>query len=311
MIKPVIAIYIFLQFLNFENSYSQSDKMNADSSSLFANSSEKFVPDFQKMNLINRGDSTEAFPYLSADGLRLYFTSNRGLGDRLYFSSRKTIKDVFGTPGILSQNIEKGFMKGTLTSDELTLCMEYGNRIYIATRGNTNDEFSAPVLVRGLKEEYYTSPSISPDGNEIIVMINGYGPPVVLKKISDYTFTESNYNPLPGFWGNSQGQYSKDGLAFYIMNKAKYEKNEIWMYVRKTVAGKFTKEKEFQIKVAGIKNIMHPSLSSDGKIVICTSNNGEHGTWQEDNLLLIEYDLRFNKSSPLVCCTSVILLSFY
>ena len=74
MRKIVFILILLLEFCYIPNSLSQTINVNTDSSSLFANQSEKFYPDYQKTSLINREDSSEGFPFLSGDGLRLYFT---------------------------------------------------------------------------------------------------------------------------------------------------------------------------------------------------------------------------------------------
>jgi len=166
--------------------------------------------------------------------------------------------------------------------------MDHAGRIYLSKRTSMNDEFSEPVSIT---KEPFSSPSISPDGNEIIVIINGYGTPRILRKVCDFEYNEAGYNPLPGFWGNDKGQYSKDGLAFYI-SRAYHAKNDTWLYTRKTVNDRFIKAKEFSLQKEGIKSILSPSMNSDGTIVICTINNAEPRYWQQSDLLLLNFQVK-------------------
>src|SRR5262245_38395074 len=74
--------------------------------------------------LVNKPGVADAYPFLSGDGLRLYFTSNREGGHgRFFISKRNNLTEPFGEPVVLSKHLTDGYYAGSLTADELTLCM--------------------------------------------------------------------------------------------------------------------------------------------------------------------------------------------
>src|SRR6185503_5263237 len=106
-------------------------------------------------SIVNREDICEAYPYLSGDGLRLYFTTDRegGFG-RLYFCSRNSLNENFSTPKPLSKHLPDGYYAATLTADELSIYTSYKGEIYTAKQKSINNEFGKPVIVEGLIEAH-------------------------------------------------------------------------------------------------------------------------------------------------------------
>ena len=136
----------------------------------------KEVPDCRETNSINKTKVADSYPYVTEDGLRLYFTSNREGGHgRFFTSTRKSVNDPFGEPKVLSPNLTDGFYAGTLTADELTLCMVNSGAMYISIRSDKSAAFPAPVKLVGATGNYHFGPSISPDGKEIFVTVTMEG----------------------------------------------------------------------------------------------------------------------------------------
>jgi hypothetical protein len=128
----------------------------------------------------------EGTPYLSLDGLSLYFYSARsgGAGNRdLYVATRRDVSEDFGRITALSSlNTPELDYQPWLSPDELTIYFASGpagnNDIFRATRGSTSDEFGQPQLVSEL-----SSPSdeggltVSSDGLQVILASNRPGGP--------------------------------------------------------------------------------------------------------------------------------------
>jgi len=98
--------------------------------------------------------SCDQFPYLSADGLTLYFSSRRpgGLrGDDLWVATRETTDGPWGTPVNLGPTINSmdDDFSPSLSGDELSLyftTLGTGTYdIWILTRETTEDDWSEPV----------------------------------------------------------------------------------------------------------------------------------------------------------------------
>jgi hypothetical protein len=127
---------------------------------------------------LSSGDGTaRGTPFLSGDGLRLYYYSNQagGVGNRdLYSSTRATSSDEF-LPGELMLNVNSAEVDHmpSLTADELYLA-------FISQRGNGNNDiwvsdrvlgaaFSTPrALAQVDTIDNEESPTLSADGLELI-----------------------------------------------------------------------------------------------------------------------------------------------
>lgn len=251
---------------------------------------------FPLVDELNTPKEAEAYPFLSADGLRLYFTSGRegGFG-RLYISTRPSLQAPFTKPEALSKNLEDGFYAGTLTLDERTIYMTHeGGAIYVATRNSIDDEFSKPLPVRGLRTGYNFGPGISPDGNEMVALSwqtpDGHDKMIVYKKITVDSFAETGLLPLPApepgtdHYDPGPGQYSKDGLYFYFSLEADLEEH-IWRYQRNRPGDKFvTIEKIILPSNTSSSKNSQPTVNQDGSVIVyITSPNNR---WEEDDLAI-------------------------
>ena len=250
---------------------------------------ELVIPQCKETKAINTANVCEAYPFLSADGLRLYLTSDRtgGFG-RLYISTRKSINEPFGTPEILSKKLEDGYYCATLTKDELTICMAKDGDIYIGHRKNITDQFGTPVKITGLDEARYFAPAISPDGNEIIVLgtANGIDANIFLKKTGEYQFVKTGTMVMPNSVDAEPGQFSKDGLSYYTSLVNSNGEEKIWKLTRTALGTAFSNLKELALTVEGHTKISPPTCNGDESIVMCITSPGS--LWSHDDIVLID-----------------------
>jgi hypothetical protein len=259
---------------------------------------EKF--DCPETKAINKDKVTDAYPYISGDGLRLYFTSNRlGGHGRFYISTRKSTSDPFGEPVILSKNLTDGCYAGTLTADELTLYMAKQGGIYVSKRKSMRDEFSVPIEVKGIKSTYHFAPSISPNGSEMIVMSDEEGNKDVIKvykRITDTEFDEAGELPTPAGSDPGPGQLSKDGLSYYFSFETEDKKEaSIWKYSRKSLNDAFVDLEELPVKINALKRNFQPTVNADASILVYTTS--QNNLWEEDDLVLVN-DVKAGFEAP-------------
>jgi hypothetical protein len=242
--------------------------------------------------LVNKPGVADAYPFLSGDGLRLYFTSNREGGHgRFFISTRKNTTEPFGEPVVLSKNLTDGYYAGSLSADELTLCMVKSGKIYISYRPNLSTEFGAPVLVKGISEKFHFGPAISPDGKEILVMTGTAAD----KRVRMYQrtagetrgekFVDQGELPIPAGATPGPGQFSKDGLSYYF--SFENEKNEvrIWRYTRTSITGRFVDLEELPVQINALKRNFQPSVNEDASIIVHTTS--QNNAWDEDDIVLV------------------------
>jgi len=108
-------------------------------------------------NINMAGGVTDGSPWISPDGLDLYFQSTRGVGDyNLYHSTRANTSSPFGAP------VEIGELNTTFNEDDFTLTPDQlaiyfaSNRtganyeVYVARRSTKADGFGTPTLLTEL-----------------------------------------------------------------------------------------------------------------------------------------------------------------
>jgi hypothetical protein len=252
------------------------------------NSSKPQKFDSPLTKLVNKPGVADAYPFLSGDGLRLYFTSNREGGHgRFFISTRKNVTDPFGEPVVLSKNLTDGYYAGSLTADELTLCMVKSGKMYISKRISLTSEFSEPVQVKGIKENYHFGPSISPDGNDIIVMSSSGSNDIVkiYNKVSGTEYRETGELPIPDGSDPGPGQFSKDGLSYYFSFENPGKEVSIWRYTRRSVADKFVDLEELPVKINALQRNFQPTVNADASIIVHTTSQND--LWEEDDIVLV------------------------
>ena len=121
----------------------------------------------------------DARPWLSSDGLRLYFSSSRTSGtarEDLFVATRTSTSAAFGTPTMIGGlGTAASWVSPSLTADELTIVFasnsssgQGGFDLWIATRTSTTAAFSTPALLANLNTVMNeTNPEISADGRTL------------------------------------------------------------------------------------------------------------------------------------------------
>lgn len=160
----------------------------------------------------------DAYPYISPDGLSLYYTQNSG-GNQLYVATR-AVND-FSTPFSNPQVVGTGFSGITsswFTNNQLELFYSSSSVIYTATRTTIGGAFTTPqaLTITGFSG-FIAGHSLTPNKQELFVFNAGTIDAVLhctntggLNYVVDDTLDMPN-----GFYG-STGQLSKDGLSYYV-----------------------------------------------------------------------------------------------
>lgn len=196
-----------------------------------ANQEEEFGEAEQLPETINASDQNEG-PYLSPDGLMLWFASNRAGGhgrSDLWVSRRSAIDEQFTEPTNLGSAINTPDNEASpfVTADGLTLLLARGQprRILQATRQNTEEPFGEPRELSNLNV--------------------------------------GNWSEFP--------RLTSDGLAIVFVMSPKDGRQWLWQATRKTAADEFGPLENLGPEInQGI--VSGPSLSADGSTLYFSSN---------------------------------------
>ncbi|MBI5020342.1 MAG: T9SS type A sorting domain-containing protein [Ignavibacteriales bacterium] len=128
---------------------------------------------------INSLDTADTYPWISPDGLHLYFTKGDGIEDDLFMSTRNNLNEPFSTPVLLEVDlITSRKISCWLSNDELELYFtagESGDSVMHSIRQNPLDPFPAPVLIPSLSKYGFVA-GISLAGDELYLYnVNIFG----------------------------------------------------------------------------------------------------------------------------------------
>jgi hypothetical protein len=250
--------------------------------------------DCRETNPVNKQKIADAYPWISADGLRLYFSSSRNVAfSKIHISTRASVEDAFGEPRILSSLVPEGFIGASFTVDELTMIAVKSGDLYISIRNDIHSAFPNPVEVKGIPGNiYHLGPSFSPDGKEIIVTVKHSGDYSIRRYVrtGTYELKEAGKIEVQEKGEPGPGQLSKDGLSYYFSIETKTTE-QLWRYTRTALNQPFEKLECINDQLPGwmtsLRNNLQPSVNADGSILVFVTSHGKG--WNDDEIGLVNF----------------------
>lgn len=236
----------------------------------------------------------DAYPYISPDGLRLYFS--QGQTSDLYYVSRNSIYELFSNKELLSYNFPYGSFSCWLTNDELEIFYTsfLGGSIDYSTRSSISDPFSDPVSINliGIIEDFISGPSLTPDKQELYLFNSTGNSTYILKFIESgsLTYTLLDTLDIPSGLNPGPGQLSKDGLKFFVNLCNDSDTAKLYQFSRNDLNSTFDNPTvlDNNINNPDYFRQIQPSISADENILVWVRNN--NGEW-DGNDLYIAYGL--------------------
>jgi len=126
---------------------------------------------------INEKEVSDSYPWLSNDGLRIYFTKQKGSEITFHQAARKSLNDKFAQPEKLNVAIPKisNNLSCFLSADETEIFVLSGDKIYSAKRENLFGKFSAPVEIGQANDNGYMSGITMTQDNSELFVFNSIG----------------------------------------------------------------------------------------------------------------------------------------
>jgi Tol biopolymer transport system component len=243
-------------------------------------------------------------PTSSADGLSLYFDSDRsgGYGDKdLCVTTRPTTKDPWGEPVNLGETVNgpHADCAPSIAADGLSLFFHsdrpegFGERdIWITTRPTINDPWGDPVnLGPPINTSYReTAACISADGLELYFNSDRPGGSggadlwvATRSTVESDWETPVNLGPTLNTSFNDGGpNISTDGLCLFFQLYGAVDEFDIWMSTRPNKGHPWSIPVNLTVNSSARE--LQPEISSDGSILYFTSRRpgglGNHDLWQ-------------------------------
>ncbi|EJF53594.1 hypothetical protein SapgrDRAFT_1902 [Saprospira grandis DSM 2844] len=181
---------------------------------------------------VNMEGGTDAYPWLSKDGLRLFWTQTIGGEDQIMQAERPNLEATFGEAKVMGLNLAGlDNMSIWLSADELTALhtvREEGKiDLYFSQRKNKNEEFSTAAAILSLEGvanlEFISAPSLTQDLEELYVYHSGSNGQQILRfKLGAFPGLYQFEDVLIEGADIEPGRLSHDGLRF-VCNNAQRE----------------------------------------------------------------------------------------
>ena len=178
---------------------------------------------------VNMEGSTDAYPWLSRDGLRLFWTQTIDGMDQIVQAERPNLETPFGPPSLMGLNLEKAEnMSVWLSEDELiavhTVREEGEVDLYFSERKNKKEEFSTAAAILSLEGvadlEFISGPSLTQDLEELYIYHSGANNKQILRfKLGAFPGLYQFEEVLIEGDDIEPGRLSHDGLRF-VCNSA-------------------------------------------------------------------------------------------
>ena len=113
---------------------------------------------------VNTPNQADAYPYITNDGLRLYYTNNNTGTNDLYFTSRTHIANSFDPPQLVEATTFQGIISSWFTEDELEIYYSTGSAVYHASRATTSTPFgiATQLTLTGNSGGFMSGQSLTP-----------------------------------------------------------------------------------------------------------------------------------------------------
>ncbi|MFZ4799634.1 MAG: T9SS type A sorting domain-containing protein [Bacteroidia bacterium] len=247
------------------------------------------------LNEVNSDSIGEAYPYISADGLRLYFSQGSNGLSNLYYVSRNNTSQNFSNKQLLSSNFPYNSLSCYLTNDELEIYFiksSYLNdSLFYSSRSSISSVFAIPVSVslQGSNHGFYKGPSLTPNKQELYLLYKFDTNQYILKfnKTANNIYTLNDTIDIPYGYQAEPGQLSKDGLKYYIsLNIINDTITKIYQLSRTSLNTAFTNLSELNncINDTNFTYNSQPSISINEKIFVWVKNN--NGMWDGNDLYI-------------------------
>lgn len=264
--------------------------------------------DFRKLDELCREGRAEAYPWISPDGLRLYYIAEDdnnpeeyGL-DVVFMSERKSQGGRFSKPQPVPMNFKGGVTSAWLTQDELTIYLvveswdsDFGEDQYpmvVGTRESMNSPFTdfRPIELMGV-DGFVSGPSLTPNLTEMYLYYSTNTDMIIrLTGIDAYTFRVTDTLPFPEGHMPRPGQLSKDGLRFYLGIELEDGSSSIQYIERESPQQAFNSMYPHGISNRLIRQELntkggnHPSVTGDESIIVIAE--AKEDSWAENDLYI-------------------------
>jgi hypothetical protein len=247
---------------------------------------------------INTVGSADAYPWISSDGLRLYFTNGLS-GDHLVFTQRANTNSYFVTPTTIPIALYNP-LSCWLSTNELDIYLSDGFHLYYAHRNSVLSPFDTPVNITlyGTPNVFFSGPSLNAAQDHLFLFFEN-NRIIESSRSSDTSFTYTRTLPAPNGYDIYPGQLSKDELTFFF--GASYLNGTDLLYQMTRTSPNDTFDVSTFQQIQGINDTTYvyngqPSMSDNLNWVAFT--RGNDNSWDANDLYLAHKGITTSVFNP-------------
>ncbi len=246
--------------------------------------------DTRALSEINTAGVGDAYPWISSDGLRLYYTNGLDVNNLLlYYSERANVDSPFQTPTLAPINIVAP-LSIWLSENEMeayaTTFDSFGNKLYFYQRNSLEQPFGTPqeIILNGITLGFISGASLNASQTELILYSTDYGVITFNRTSSNsFDFVGTLLTPTSS---TTPGQISKDDLTFFFGISNIELDIAINQLERSTVADAFSSSTLQEISDLNepLYSSVQPSMSSELEWVVFVRSLGN--SWENNDLYI-------------------------
>lgn len=271
----------------------RQEKIRSNATNFVPRSTDAIVPGYEDTRVlseINIVGEADAYPWISGDGLRLYYTNGSDSSNSLlYYSERANVDSPFQTPTLVPINVvtPKSIWLSENELEAYVTTFVSGGILVYYQRNSIVEPFGAPeeIFLNGITLGSIAGASLNSTQTELILYAAGYGV-ITFNRTSSNSFdyvgpllSSSNLN-------TSAGQLSKDDLTYFLgINNAGFGAS-INQLERSTIADAFSSSALQEISDLNepLPSNIQPTMSSDLEWVVFVRNFD--GIWAGNELYI-------------------------
>lgn len=253
--------------------------------------------DLRPLDEINDPSRADAYPWISPDALRLYFTRQTSEGDRIVFSERESQDSFFGEVEILNIN-RPGVDNFScwLNQDETEIYFTARNpenldntELFRATRTHRDEPFAVAqkVQLEGEFSGFFSGPSLNQDQSQLFL----YNVTQILEfeRKSEQRYKLKSAIHFADSLGSNPGQLSKDDLRYFTSLDISSQEEEFMLFLERS-----GEQSEFistgrivgEVENGPFPFNFQPSTSQNDEVIVFVSNASNF--WRDNNLYIAQ-----------------------
>jgi hypothetical protein len=239
---------------------------------------------------INSPTYADAYPWISSDGLRLYYTGGAN-SNALMFTQRANTSSSFNAPVVVPITLTSP-TSYWLSKDELDLYVCGNSMLTYAHRASTSSSFTitSTITLTGITLGFFAGASLNTAQDELFLYSAGTTTNIYeFTRTSSQAFAYARTLHLPSGYIPTPGQLSKDDLTFFLgaSDSLAYSgKNFLCQYTRTNPTDSFATGTFQQIQNINDTTMWNTQPSSSDSLNWVTFVRSSTNSWSADDIYL-------------------------